>query len=339
MECALCREREADKKNTHYLTDAIIRGNLNEDGGNERYKGSYWDLSSNKAFPEFGFQQATSQKTLLEVLGREPTQEEIDKAKGTPAFSVDNVFCSQCEKWFGTIENPFIEKTLPCFRGRDLSKIVSYTCKDSYPFRSFFLLQVWRSAICHPSYKLSAGVVDKLREALLTGDVEKMKEFPLLVTYLETPSGSTANFVGYTVSDVQKIILMNDFVVQFFESEQVIAFHGLQGINDEADYKSFVNFREESFKVKVIPEQKSVPLMVKIAGEMAGHKMAIWTRTFAEMWKKYTGSYPTKEFTVQYRTELTDWNHLPKHERMREERISKFTVDFVNKHNPKLRRF
>ncbi|MBK8657107.1 MAG: hypothetical protein IPN20_25120 [Haliscomenobacter sp.] len=37
--CALCAKNEANKKNTHYLTDGIIRSCLNEDGSNVREKG------------------------------------------------------------------------------------------------------------------------------------------------------------------------------------------------------------------------------------------------------------------------------------------------------------
>ena len=37
--CKLCSQREADKKNTHYLTDSIIRTCLNKDGSNIREQG------------------------------------------------------------------------------------------------------------------------------------------------------------------------------------------------------------------------------------------------------------------------------------------------------------
>jgi hypothetical protein len=46
MICALCKEREANKKNTHYLTDGVIRSCLNHDGGNERENGLYFDVST-----------------------------------------------------------------------------------------------------------------------------------------------------------------------------------------------------------------------------------------------------------------------------------------------------
>mgnify|MGYP006087250175 CR=1 FL=1 len=51
--CLLCKEKSADKKNTHYLTDAIIRTCLNMDGTKEREQGLYFDISTNKESVEF----------------------------------------------------------------------------------------------------------------------------------------------------------------------------------------------------------------------------------------------------------------------------------------------
>lgn len=36
--CACCNKNVADKTNTHFLTDAIIRKNFNYDGSNKRDK-------------------------------------------------------------------------------------------------------------------------------------------------------------------------------------------------------------------------------------------------------------------------------------------------------------
>jgi len=60
MICALCKNREADKKNTHYLTDGIIRSCLNQDGSGDREKGFYFDLSNKSSYVEFNFQRETS---------------------------------------------------------------------------------------------------------------------------------------------------------------------------------------------------------------------------------------------------------------------------------------
>ena len=50
-------EREANKKNTHYLSDGIIRKCLNIGGTNERERGYYFDISNENPFVEFNFQR------------------------------------------------------------------------------------------------------------------------------------------------------------------------------------------------------------------------------------------------------------------------------------------
>ena len=87
MICALCNKNEANKKNTHYLTDSIIRTCLNYKGDNEREKGYYFDLSNVNPFVEFNFQRETPYEVLKAALGREPNEEEINAAKSVPSVS------------------------------------------------------------------------------------------------------------------------------------------------------------------------------------------------------------------------------------------------------------
>jgi hypothetical protein len=128
--CALCRKAEPDKTNTHYLTDAIIRTCLNHDGTNGREQGLYFDVSSDSPFIDFNFQRGTSVTKLEERLGRSATEEEIEKAKQIP-FSVDHVFCTNCEKIFTEIENKFTQNILAKHRSVNLDGIVSLEFKDN----------------------------------------------------------------------------------------------------------------------------------------------------------------------------------------------------------------
>ena len=84
MKCALCKTNDADKKNTHFLTDSIIRTCLNENGENIREKGFYFDISNDTPFVDFNFQRHTTVEKLISTLGREPNEEEIEKAKILP---------------------------------------------------------------------------------------------------------------------------------------------------------------------------------------------------------------------------------------------------------------
>ena len=93
MTCKCCNKKDADKKNTHYLTDAIIRKCLNENGTNYREKGFMFGLSNKSPFVEFGFQRETKTQSIIDALGRQPSDDEINEAKKN-AFSVDFFFCA-----------------------------------------------------------------------------------------------------------------------------------------------------------------------------------------------------------------------------------------------------
>jgi hypothetical protein len=215
--CALCQNKEANKTNTHYLTDGIIRSCLNLDGSQDREKGFYFDLSNNSAYWEFNFQRKTSIKKLEESLGRLPTDDEIEKAKQVP-FSVDFIFCNDCENIFTSIESNFMDIILPKFRNSDLSKIESLSFSETKLIRLFFYIQIWRSSICEEIIDLSKSVSESLRQIILNhesiSDLD-LKDFPLTITYLETTGDRreyTTNVVGFTNDTNPLLIFMNDFI-------------------------------------------------------------------------------------------------------------------------------
>ncbi len=130
MICKLCGIKEANKKNTHYLTDSIIRSCLNVDGVNQREKGFMFNVSNRKVFMEFNFQRETPISSVESALGREPSEDEIEKAKQN-AYSVDYVFCSSCEDIFTDIESVFVNEILPQLRGKDLTGIKEVRFQDN----------------------------------------------------------------------------------------------------------------------------------------------------------------------------------------------------------------
>lgn len=140
------------KKNTHYLTDAIIRSCLNIEGSNNREKGLYFAINSKNPFIEFNFQRLDEQ-TIEKAIGRKPTDEEIENAKQIP-FSVDYIFCNDCENKFTDIETEFIEKILPKFRKNDLTGLDSLSIQENLICRNFFYLQIFRSAVCEKVFNL-----------------------------------------------------------------------------------------------------------------------------------------------------------------------------------------
>jgi hypothetical protein len=260
MECALCQDQPANKENTHYLTDGIIRSCLNQDGSNTREKGFYFDLSTTSSSAEFNFQRNTSVAKLRQALGREPSEEEISRALDVP-FSVDNVFCSQCEAIFTTIENQFINSILPKLRGVDLEGLPSISFHEPRILYLFVYLQVWRTAICEDIFTLSREVQEELRQIILNqGDLadNQLTLFPVILTYLHTSGGPeefTKNAVGCAGGNNPNIVLMNDFVIQFFDSEDCVRFEGLYGLNDSEGFRDTVNASLDQFHVPIVANE------------------------------------------------------------------------------------
>jgi hypothetical protein len=334
MTCALCQEREANKKNTHYLTDGIIRSCLNQDGSGEREKGFYFDLSNKSAFVEFNFQRETSIPKLEESLGREPTHEEIEKAKQIP-FSVDYVFCSVCEDIFTSIESNFIDNILPKFRESDLNNNEEIEIAECREIRLFFYLQLWRTHICEQTLKLPEHIAESLREIILTYetvDNEELDKFPLSITYLQTLGGLkeyTTNFVGFTNDKNPYLIFMNDFIIQFFDSDEEIRFFDFHGLNS-GNYQEFVNQNEGEFKVKIVQNKERKQLLNDIIkGEKVKQTLKFYKDSFNKLWFMMFAGNPPIQITQEYINEITgDEFDILKYSK---ERIVELTRDFIMK--------
>lgn len=310
MNCALCSQNPANKTNTHYLSDAIIRSCLNLDGANgnkNREKGFYFDLSNNSAFVEFNFQRNTSIPKLEEALGRKATEEEIEKAKQVP-FSVDNVFCSDCEDKFTEIENNFTNDILPRLRGENLDGINELNFEEVKIIRLFCYIQIWRTAICEGIFNLSSEALELLSEMIFNHNqvgLQDINIFPLSITYLQTKGEQieyTSNYVGFTSDINPNIIFMNDIVIQFYDSEQSIKFLDFYGLNEPENFNEFINFKEtESIKIKVIEDKNRKDLLYRlIYSEKAKQTRQFYENSFIKLWFYVFGSMPTQYTLNEY---------------------------------------
>lgn len=251
--CKLCQERSADKTNTHYLTDAVIRSCLNEDGSNVREKAMAFNISSGMTTIEARFQRNTSQKGIKETFGREARDEEIEAAK-TPMFAVDYVFCSECEKKFTATESPFLQDVLPDLRAKDFTGQSEIELERDMA-RAFFLLQVYRTAVCDPGYRLTAEKMEKLRKFFNepNADISELRSIPLNVTYLNTLGGEkefTTNTVGIGTQNNNRSIFFNDFIIQTSSDDGPIQNFDFYGLNQGASLQDFTNLNEESFRMR-----------------------------------------------------------------------------------------
>lgn len=306
MKCELCKIKEANKKNTHYLTDSIIRTCLNLDGANDRETGFYFDISNNSPFVSFNFQRDTSIDKLEESLGRQATDYEIKRAKQIP-FSVDNVFCSSCEDIFTEIETPFVNDILPKFRHENLDGICHLSFPEIKIIKLFFYLQVWRNSICEVDFKIDDDVKENLRKLIYNHqlvDCIDLPIYPIHVTYLQTKGDDiayTENFVGSTNDINPNIIFLNDFVIQFFSSRYLIRQIDFYGLNDSNDLPDLINTDNTSFKFKVLSNELRQKLLNRIQyEENAQYAMTSFVQLFTKTWLMIFGGLPNSIVVREY---------------------------------------
>ncbi len=336
MKCALCKIADADKSNTHLLTDSIIRSCLNMDGASDREKGFYFDLSSNMSSIEYSFQRETSVDELEKRLGREPTDEEIERAKQNP-YSVDNIFCTACEKIFTDVETSFTTNILPKLRTPNLDGRVELKFKEVKTIRVFFYIQLWRTHICTDIFNINDDIADRLRELILkheTLNIKEINKFPLAVNYLNTNGGDkeyTRNLVGFTDDSNPYILIMNDFVVQFYEDEKEIRFFDFHDINENDNYIDYINFGEDEFRIKIVTDAKRKEFAENFIFNEKVKNMVEWYRSsFIKLWFTLFGGYPGDNNINDYISELIN-NDVSKFLKYSKEEIAKLTTGFIKR--------
>ncbi|TQM50626.1 hypothetical protein BDE36_2373 [Arcticibacter tournemirensis] len=267
--------------------------------------------------------------TLEATIGRKPTDGEIERAKSIP-FSVDYIFCTTCEDLFSQIENKFINDILPSFRRNNLSGIENITEPDPIAVRNFFYIQIYRSAVCEDILDFPDPFLEQMRVSILgkTGD----KSIPLNVTYLQT-AGETAsyteNFVGFTSDKNPYIIFMNDFIIQVYEDSDKIHLNHFYGLNEEGNYKSYINHLEEGFTFRIFENAKRKNFLNNVViGEKVQKNIQYYQEMFDLFWRKLFGVDAPAHQKQRYIENLIkgDRNNLIKYSK---EEVLQFTKSYM----------
>lgn len=295
--CPFCRKRIADKTNTHYLTDYIIRTCLNHDGEKRRETGLYISYDSSQATLEPSFQREVSPSVIEKAYGREPTDAEIESAMSEKPYSVDYYFCSECEKAFTRIENDFtgICNALRGIPDYQKERTV-YSNDDWLTIRKFFYLQLWRAHICDESFSLTDSSADTLRSILIgeITDESTITSFPLGVAYLVTKMSNeeiescrleglsekeiaekeralfTSNIVCCVPRENPYIIIMNDFVLFYYDSI----------VDVSPAFISSVNHNERAFIINMVTNGERITFLSNIRKNLIipGFKRALYSK-------------------------------------------------------------
>ena len=337
--CPLCLQEKQLIKNTHYLSDFIIKTALNEKGSTERDKTLSFDISSDTPFTKVNFKSATNPEKLEEVFGREPTDEEIQESiVSSQSFAVDNVFCQDCEDKFSEIEDKFSSSSIIKIRyNKAYEEHKEIEVEEVGLFRLFWLLQVWRSSVCTDLTKLSPGTKEKLRLIILSGietNEDDLKQFPLAVTFLYTGEDKTkydTNIVGSTSDKTPFLIQMNDFMVQFYEDEEDVRFFDYYGLNHKKDYLKYINLNEDVFLVKVLSDQRRKAFLDAFyLNEKVIPTLKYLTEYFYKEWAQATGYFPLESLMKEYRIAVTTRGDIPLGLHLDQKRIEVFTKEFIS---------
>jgi hypothetical protein len=336
--CALCLLNKPTKTNTHYLSYSIIKNALNENGSKEREKTLSFDLSNDKIFTKVNFKSAISPEKLHEIFGRELTEEELEESKSSPdEFAVHYVFCPSCEDRFTEIESKFSASSMMKMRyNKSFEDKTHIDITEIGLFRLFWLLQIWRTSICIDAFRISEEISEKLRLIILQGleaTEQSLKQFPLAITFLYTGEDLKeyeTNHVVIAGRTKPNFIEMNDFAVQFYETIEDVQFFDYYGLNNEEDYKDFVNYNESVFKVKILScnERKAYHAEFDLH-EKVNPTLKILSEKFSQIWNSKIGYPPPIDLVQEYLIAVTKTESIPIGEYLSENRIIDFTVKFI----------
>ena len=97
------------------------------------------------------------------------------------------------------------------------------------------------------------------------------------------------------------LIIMNDFVIQFYESDDSIAYFDFYGLNQIADYKSYINKKEDSFIIKIIHnEDRKAIFSGYIHEEQVKPALEYFKDLIINIWCKSFGVNPNSEIIKEF---------------------------------------
>ncbi len=281
--CSLCLTRDANQTGSHIFTYALIKTAINQAGHLKRDKEVTFKIGSYDLGETF-FGRGIQPEKIVEVLGRDLTEEEIEQNKNF--FTVDNLVCDRCERRFTIAENYFLDKIYKnlCESKLDSSLDSKNNRKISISeeiniIRLFIYIQIWRaSAARFNEFKLKPKIEEKLRRIIdnclvnedLNETIKKshiisgeIRSFPLIITFVETEvldenkKELTGNLVSVTPSKIPNFFILNNIYIQFYANESHIksSIDNLFGLSRMLPKKEHSNFQEKEFIIGILPDE------------------------------------------------------------------------------------
>ena len=169
-QCYLCKNSIANKKNSHIIPHFLIQSMINVEGKKGRNRELSISIEKDTVSEYFG--SAVSPEKIERYLGRPISDKEIENQKHH--FSVDDIFCPECEIRLGIIEGYYSRSSKT-----EHNNIISNNINANLSF-CFWASIVWRLSISEIfDFKLSAKHERKLGNLLnncLATNIDKIKE-------------------------------------------------------------------------------------------------------------------------------------------------------------------
>lgn len=224
--CLLCGKRKADKTGSHIVPSFIMK-RINGDGKRDHEVG--FVIKSGIVKPYFGRDIYEDKRRT--ITGRE------DLMESRTNYDVrDNIFCKECENYFGTLESAYAPSLDLSFM--EDSETVNKKVSSSNALL-FWCSVVWRLSVTgHLDLKLFSELEDRLRVALETKNTDALNVKYALFRckdYGKVEGRSTS--VCMDVKDKSVLLIADDFMlIMVFDVEEKQ--HIVKLMNMELNLKS-----------------------------------------------------------------------------------------------------
>ncbi|MBB4081123.1 hypothetical protein GGR28_003770 [Lewinella aquimaris] len=245
---------------------------INVDGETKRGFGASFEISMSK-FASVFFERRINEDKVKVILGRQLTDDEIEEL--SDHYAETHWLCLNCEKKLERIESYFEKQ---CFKKLFTEIVPQKPGQECYSidgstgvFRLFIYSILWRM---HNrgllNFQLSKRVSNSLRHILNKNldleikeviknceqNIDGIAKYPLSVITTQYFADVTANLVHVSRNKIPRILVINEYVIIFFERAKQINssdfnFYGLT----KSMIQRCCNHNEDRFHVTVIPSK------------------------------------------------------------------------------------
>lgn len=305
QQCQICRQRPADKKNSHLLPSFLIAAAISKGGNTKRDFELTFSLSADD-FVESYYGRNITEETIQQVNGRSLTDEELANNKNP--FTADYIFCTACETALGHLESIFAERIYSRLKKGEFNTdindskgniIVEVQKQDAALSQLFTYSLFFRCVVAKlQGLRMDTKLLERIRELLLlilsdtiaetaskiSTNYEKLFPYPTILTFHQTPDDedATSNVVMIHHSRQPFFLFINDMTFQLFEKTKHInaSVEFLHGLSQVVSNTEVANKLESSYKIVVLSNERRKKILQNVFAFMVTKKVAFFGRIF-----------------------------------------------------------